>query len=206
MTSLGGLRRLVQTLLLAALPLGLGFCAAGVGDSCVLDQHCEGNVAITCEPPCAEIGCHWTSNAQDCVESGQVCVELGERHLPLCALSKEPDARCNTQTHFCDGDKVVSCSGGYAVRVTDCAAQGLTCANVAPGSPECARSAQPDPRCTSGVTAYCAGNSKVFCTQGYALDSWACTTCTASSSDTQCLGPDGKELQVKPPVRARDGG
>lgn len=99
----------------------LTFCnLPGGEDPCVLDQHCDGTVAFSCREDIAEGHSSWNRYAEDCAASGRVCLEQGDRHVPICVLSKDPDPRCSAQTTYCAGNSEIFCEGGYASDSWDC--------------------------------------------------------------------------------------
>lgn len=150
-----------------------GSCVHGHDECDYGDDHCDGSNLVTCEPPCAEVGCGRSWRTQPC---GGACVSPLP-HQPLCVLSTQPDPRCEGVVGYCDGDSPVACNSGFATSRIDCAEQQLHCAPLPHGGAQCALSGAPDPRCIPDVVdqiQVCDGSMLLTCREGYLFRVEAC--------------------------------
>jgi hypothetical protein len=117
------------------------------------------------------------------------CVETAEG--PFCALSDAPDPSCPEPDEFeapesaCAGEEIITCRQRFAMDRGPCGGTKVCVSNEF-GTPSCALSATPDPRCPSdedGASAVCAGDTVLGCSGGFARSERRCVE--------QCVTLDG---------------
>jgi hypothetical protein len=109
-----------------ALPEPRAFCAlsseplpACIGRGSV----CDGNVDVVCADG-------FPARREDCAASQRVCAQVLDI-ATFCAVAATPDPRCVAGAEWvCDGDTMLSCMSGYALREKPCA--GCTIQNGGP--------------------------------------------------------------------------
>lgn len=169
--------------LAVGLSMALAMACGCRHDECEIGgDHCSGNTLMRCELPCAEFGCGNEWVVTQCTH----CVDPRGAG-PFCALSDQPDPRCDQSTEYCDGDREAHCRLGYLIATEDCAAANRVCVQRESDA-LCALSSEPDPSCVASddpVGMVCDGRTLKSCDQGYVLKA---TTCPAA-----CSTPDHAE-------------
>ena len=180
-------------------------CLHGQDECEVGTGHCNGDVAVVCEPPCAEIGCGSSFVEQPC---GRVCVE--DYGTAFCALSVQKDARCEPDTRsFCDGSRLISCYRDYAVSSGDCAEMERECGETE-GHAVCALSSEPDERCGEGSpdasASTCDGRHRLTCTNSFLVFDKICDlACAQHEGGADCSLMEGPDPLCAQGAETQDG-
>lgn len=136
---------------------GVALCDAALPDTC------DGHVAVSCV--------EGRQLRQDCALQGKTCRPLNADQDVACVT----DEACTAE--HCEGDKVVSCLGGFVYEKVDCGTRTRdgSC-SVAAGRPQC-RARHPSPECASVADYHssCDGDLAVSCLLGAKVT----TSCTA---------------------------
>jgi hypothetical protein len=163
------------------------------------DPRCEGAAPIDniCVDGPASLHCDagYGSYEQVCA---RVCVEP-EPGFGFCALAEVPDPRCAASgpADRCDGDRIVSCTLGFATAEQPCAAPFETCMlvpdNLGGSHPRCA-TAQPDPACATDSPGRCDGRDIYSCRGGRRTFESCAHACYENPIDSRfpeafCEGP-----------------
>jgi hypothetical protein len=174
-------------------------------------SQCDGEVAMSCTPVETGSGTYYAWSKTAC--AANACKLDAQTGQAFCALSPEPDPRCDSdRASFCDGTTIVSCESGYVTSRSDCAVPsssrpgtGPFCADIEP-DPEmalqmlsalCVAEPERNPECPSGtVQAYnattCSGNDLLQCIDGFLLQRQSCgdAFCTADAFCSLTKEPD----------------
>lgn len=173
---------------LASLVLLLTACSY---DQCDIgSDHCAGNTIKICEyPDCAELGgCGTFWLDTDCGDS--LCVQPDKGSEPFCALSTEPEPRCEGPglRSYCEDDARVTCQQGFATSATDCSESEQVCVPLA-NRALCSLSREPHPSCAETgdevVGPGCDGERLISCDSGYATLEQPCDGACVTAPQTQ---------------------
>lgn len=204
---------LAALVVLQAAPFSLG---AGCDDGCSKDDsECDGNKILRCYQGDLSSSTNWGVE-KFCKGT---CVELPpgpqQSPRPICALSSEPDPRCEPHGEGCDGKSVIFCREGFLTGIFSCPDDFPVCVKdehwpcsgggcSSRFSFACASEQDPDPRCTGKTGSFCIGNSIATCDRGvlstqscdwYVGDDGALLTiphlyeCRESGSGASCVNP-----------------
>jgi hypothetical protein len=165
--------------------LSLGGCLPGSENWCAYgepecdqpaptDSHCEG--AMSCDAD-GRVSCSTDGSSyvvDDCAAepTPRTCVE-GGLEIPFCAVSPEPDERCQSDPGltFCDHGVLTVCREGFLEQTQVC--PGGACIEHEPQRTFCALSTERDPRCANEGAAldrtFCADDWIIDCFDGYAV-------------------------------------
>jgi hypothetical protein len=169
----------------------LGGCGVPANECEVGQTQCDGNTIMECEPIETGDGTYQGWRSYSC-DPG-IC-QTPASGGALCALSSDPDPKCDGRESYCDGSARISCRAGYATASEDCAS-GLDtpfCADISPDpqmaiqtlSALCVAESTRNPECptvlTEGVQGYdssaCVGKELLHCIDGYIVSRQSCGT------------------------------
>jgi hypothetical protein len=149
--------RLLPIIAMSLFTSGL-ICTADPCDPDTDKARCEGNTIVSCPQPGPDqiVADHWVR--RDCGED-EVCV-VSENGVGLCALSEDPDPRCEgRESAACDDTTQVYCSEGFATGEQTC----FSCVELDEDNVEC----------QGGFGHNCSANTE--CVSGTCNDQGHCT-------------------------------
>ncbi len=154
---------------------------------CVNAQKCPaGAPEARCDGRDAVLGCHDGVMERSICKRGTQCEQHPDANGEATASCEIPGRRCGALgARRCDGDRLVECSEGGRVHVSDCEGLGLRCAGSAlragcyvPANVECDKDTLPK----------CEGGALVFCAAGR-VQKIACASIGMGACDPAARGP-----------------